>query len=382
MRLAIIGGGASGLMCASFLKRNNSRLDITIYERNKGLGRKILASGNGKCNFMNYKASIYDYNHPEFVSMLFKQTSKDEVLNYFSSLGLLFKFDDEGKMYPQTESSDTILKLLTDDLKNINIKLDSEVFSLEYKNDKVIINHNDSYDYAILASGSSAGILANKAKNIYSYYDSLSLKKEALRPVLVGFRLKEDVSALQGYRTKCKISYEAEGLYEEKGEVIFKADGISGICIMNASRYFLENALLKIDLYPGASKEEIEYALNVRKRANNDPHYYLDGICHPKMIDYLIKNKITDPALVSGLLKCFILTTKSTYDIPDAQVLRGGISLEEVSSSLSLKKYPHLFVTGEAMDIDGMCGGYNLLFAFLCGMHVGKELIKIENKNN
>ncbi len=182
MRLAIIGGGASGLMCASFLKRNNSRLDITIYERNKGLGRKILASGNGKCNFMNYKASIYDYNHPEFVSMLFKQTSKDEVLNYFSSLGLLFKFDDEGRMYPQTESSDTILKLLTDDLKNINIKLDSEVFSLEYKNDKVIINHNDSYDYAILASGSSAGILANKAKNIYSYYDSLSLKKEALRP--------------------------------------------------------------------------------------------------------------------------------------------------------------------------------------------------------
>lgn len=133
MRLAIIGGGASGLMCASFLKRNNSRLDITIYERNKGLGRKILASGNGKCNFMNYKASIYDYNHPEFVSMLFKQTSKDEVLNYFSSLGLLFKFDDEGRMYPQTESSDTILKLLTDDLKILILSLIVKFFHLNIK---------------------------------------------------------------------------------------------------------------------------------------------------------------------------------------------------------------------------------------------------------
>ena len=77
MKVAIIGGGASGLMCASFLKRNNSKLDITIYEKNKGLGRKILASGNGKCNFMNYKATIFDYNNPDFVKNIFNNTSKN-----------------------------------------------------------------------------------------------------------------------------------------------------------------------------------------------------------------------------------------------------------------------------------------------------------------
>lgn len=238
MKVAIIGGGASGLMCASFLKRNNSKLDITIYEKNKGLGRKILASGNGKCNFMNYKATIFDYNNPDFVKNIFNNTNKEDVINYFAGLGLLFKFDQEGRMYPQSESSETILKLLTDDLKNTNIKLDTKVFSLQAQNDKIIINNDEVYDYALLASGSFAGIIPSKSLDIYSYYNNLGLKQERLKPVLVGLKVKENLKSIGGYRAKCIINYEGEENYQERGEVIFKGDGISGICIMNASRYF------------------------------------------------------------------------------------------------------------------------------------------------
>ena len=196
MKVAIIGGGASGLMCASFLKRNNSKLDITIYEKNKGLGRKILASGNGKCNFMNYKATIFDYNNPDFVKNIFNNTNKEDVINYFAGLGLLFKFDQEGRMYPQSESSETILKLLTDDLKNTNIKLDTKVFSLQAQNDKIIINNDEVYDYALLASGSFAGIIPSKSLDIYSYYNNLGLKQERLKPVLVGLKVKENLKVM------------------------------------------------------------------------------------------------------------------------------------------------------------------------------------------
>lgn len=380
MKVAIIGGGASGLMCASFLKRNNSKIDITIYEKNKGLGRKILASGNGKCNFMNYKATIFDYNSPLFVQKIFENTNKEDILNYFAGMGLLFKFDDEGRLYPQSDSSETILKLLVDDLKAVNIKLETEVKSVNLKNNKVIINNSDIYDYALFSTGSSAGILPQKAQNIYKYYDELNLKREELRPVLVGLKVKNKINKLQGYRAKCVISYEGIENYKEKGEVIFKSDGISGICIMNASRYFKKNSSLKIDLLPSSSKDEIIYAINRRKEINNNPHYYLDGICHPKMIEYLIDNKITEPDKVALSLKCFNLDVIGTYDISDAQVVRGGISLSEIGFDLRLKKYPQIFVSGEAMDIDGKCGGFNLLYAFVCGMLVGKELIKIENK--
>ena len=99
------------------------------------------------------------------------------------------------------------------------------------------------------------------------------------------------------------------------------------------------------------------------------------------MIDYLIDNKILEPSLVASTLKCFTLNVIDTYDVCDAQVIRGGISLQEIDYNLKLKNYPHIYVLGEAMDIDGKCGGYNLLYAFACGILVAKELIKIENKN-
>lgn len=380
MNLAIIGGGASSLMLASYLKKNNSKINITIFERNKGLGRKILASGNGKCNFMNYKATPFDYNNPSFVEELFKMTPKDEVINYFDSLGLLFKFDSEGRMYPQTDSSLTILELLTSELKDTKVLLEREVFNIKEENNKVIINDNLIFDYAILASGSSASILERKSLNIYNYFKDLNLNFIAPTPVLVGFKTNENFKLLQGLRCKCKIKYEGMRYYEEQGEVIFKSDGISGICIMNASRYFKDDSKLKIDLLPATSKEDILLKINKRKEESSDPNYYLTGICHNKLKEYLIKNNITKPEDVSKVLKEFIINVNGLYSLEEAQVARGGIELSELSKNLSLNKYPHIFACGEVLNIDGACGGYNLLFAFTSGLHIAKELLRYENK--
>lgn len=386
MKLAIIGGGASGLFLASYIKRLGLKIDITIYERNKGLGRKILASGNGKCNFMNFKARPSDYNNPSFMEKVFSNCPKDELLNYFQSLGLLFKFDDEGRMYPVTESSQTILDLFVRDLKDTNILLQEYVTDIKIKNDKVLINNQDEYDFAVIASGSNASIDEKKAQSTYSYLKPLGLNMIELRSSLVGFKTTKSYKLLSGYRAKCKMSFfENDDLkYVEKGEVIFKDDGISGICVMNASSLYNpnSNSYLVLDFLPHIQILDLMNNLSNQKKVNNNPVYYLSTICHPKMRDYLIKNNLTDVKSVACLLKAFRIGINDVYGFKDAQVLKGGISLEEINGNFSLKKYNQIYALGEALDIDGRCGGYNLLFAFTSAYIAAKDIVKrYENKN-
>lgn len=376
MDIAIIGGGASGLIAANYLKRQKVEANITIYERNKGLGRKILASGNGKCNFMNYKALPFDYNNYDFMKSLFLRYPVDTVLNYFQCLGLIFKFDSEGRMYPVSESSETILKLLTDDLTDVNIRLNETVISIKESSKKVIINNTDAYDYVIISSGSNASIDKKKVASTYKYLEALNLGMTDIRPGLVGFKVKNDIKMLSGYRTKAMVSLFLEDnlVKREFGEVIFKDDGISGICVMDLSRYYEDGLSFTLGLNLLTPKTELVESMKVRASKNKDPRYYLAGALHPKMIDFLIKKDITNILEVADFLQDFRLDIKGLYDMELAQVALGGIKLEEINEDFSLKKNEHIYVAGEVLDIDGKCGGYNLLFAFLSGLTVAKSL--------
>lgn len=385
MKIAIIGGGASGLFLANYLENNAKNVEVTIYERNKSLGRKLLASGNGKCNFMNYKAMPFDYNNEAFISKLFQREPIENVLNYFQRLGLLFKFDEEGRMYPKSESSETVLSILADDLTRTKIRLEQTVSSLEYRNKKVIINNTDSYDIAIIATGSNAGIDDKKASSTYSYLEGLKLRMTPLIPSLVGFRVHNAIKPLSGLRSKALVILYKNNveLSREFGEVIFKDDGISGICIMNLSRLFDSDGKYQIKLDLKYDLNELKYTLKRRASINQDPHYFLAGSLHPRLIDYLIKNKITQIDAIIALLADFRLDIRSTYEAKFAQAMRGGIDLSQINDDFSLKKYSSIYATGEALDIDGKCGGYNLLFAFLSALAVGKRLVeKYEISNN
>lgn len=373
MKIAIIGGGASGLFLSTYLKRTNKNVNITIYERNKSLGRKLLATGNGKCNFMNYKATPSDYNNPPFIKKLFSKTSVEDILNYFQELGLSFKFDNEGRMYPITDSSETVLNLLSMDLNNVEIRLNEVVNDLEYKNDKVIINQKDTYDYAAICSGSNASIDIKKRESTYKYLNNLKLEFEPLRPALVGFKLRNNIKDLSGLRMKANVLLVNDEVHSEFGEVIFKEDGINGICIMNLSRYYksnLQNQLI-LDL---ALDNSLLQSINNRMKIKNDPYYYLQGILPNKLLNFFVKNNVIEPNKVINTLKNFKLDILDLYDETFAQVIRGGIKTSELNDDLSLKKYPHIFTTGEVIDIDGKCGGYNLLFAFISALTVGKSL--------
>ncbi len=386
MKLGIIGGGASGLIIASYLKRKNINIDITIFDRNKSLGRKILASGNGKCNFANFKALPSDYNNPDFIKKLFDKIKKEDLINYLSSLGLMFYFDSEGRMYPTSNSSETIVSLFTNDLKDTKVLLNYTVKSVTYKNKKYYID-NEEFDYVVLASGSNSSVDLSKVDSTYSYLKDLDIKLSRLLPSLVGYKLiDKDIAILKGYRSKSNVKLfdESNNLkFIENGEVIFKEDGISGIVILNSSHYYNDSDYLILDLLYNVDKNELRYKIDSRKTYYKDPSIYLNTLFHPTLIKYLIKKNIVESNQIIDFLSNFKLDIKSTYDFKESQVTRGGILICELNNNLSLKKYPNIFACGELLDINGVCGGYNLMFAFISGLFIAKRIEEIyENKNN
>ncbi len=363
MKVAIVGGGACGLALARILEEEN--IDYDIFEKSL-CGRKLLASGNGKANLGNMNLSQDMYNAQFGYELVTKYHQK--LLDFFKRIGLYIKVDKEGRIYPYSESSLSVLQCLMKRplhrIENYPIQTICKINEKFYLNDV-----RGPYDYLVLASGSMASFIKKKQENFNSYLTGLQLKMKPTMPSLVGFKLDCDFKRLNGVRIKCVASLvqNQKKIYSEAGEVIFKIDGISGICILNLSSIYarLENkshCTISLDLIPD---------LNL-----TDPTYDdLTGILHPKLVEYFMtvpKEKLQD------MLHNFSFQIIGVYDYEFAQVVSGGIDLSEIKPTLQLKKDKHIFVGGEILDIDGMCGGYNLMFAFSCALKIGEELCNIK----
>lgn len=348
MKIAIIGGGACGLLCATLLEKYN--IKYTIFNKGK-IGNKILASGNGRCNISNTNFN-YDAYHNNPLAVNIVSNYQKKLFDYFKELKIYTKTDNEGRMYPISESSQSVLNAI---LRNISGEIiDVEVNNITKIDNKYIINNiYDGYDKIILASGSIASY-----KPEYSFMDylsSLNIKINKFKPSLVGFKTNIKLKAISGVRCKC-ITYlfnNNELIHKEAGEVIFKDDGISGICIMNQSSYYnhinkLNNTCIKLDLL-------------------NDNNYddYIT-ILNPKLLEFINKNNINPTN--------FIIPILSTYDYSMSQVCSGGIDINDINLNLTLKNNSDIYVGGELIDIDAVCGGYNLMFAFSCAIKIAEEI--------
>lgn len=385
LKLAIIGAGCSGLFLANLLKDNN--LDIYIFEKNNKLGKKILASGNGKCNFTNIYNLENKYND-NFANEIINNFNVSLTLEKFKEMGLIYKNDDQGRCYPVSECSSSVLDCLKKGLKNIHILLDTEVKKIEkMKENKYAIYHSegrDVFDIVACCSGSVASNLGSE--KAYKYLDDLDLKKEPLKASLAPIVVKEDISLLKGTRVKCNIRLVDDKytlFYEETGEVLFKDDSLSGIAIFNASSYInrkLSNYKIILDLSAGMSKEEIFNYIN--KNKERYPHIFR-GYLNDKIAEYILKDfhnisKLNDEHVDLLVKKIMNLefNVNGIYPLKDSQVCSGGISLKEVNYDLQLKKYPNIYVGGELLDIDGVSGGYNMQFAWSCAGVIAKNIKK------
>lgn len=349
MKIAIIGAGACGLMLATQLEKNN--IDYDIYNVGK-VGNKILASGNGRCNISNAFYNSNNYHNNTLALELIK-AYKENLFTVFNELKIYTKCDSEGRMYPISESSQSVLNAFLNNIKKEIIDL--EIKSIKEKNTKYFLNDNlGPYDKVVLSIGSIASY--KKPYIGFEVLNNLDIKFNEFKPSLVGFKTNLNFKKISGCRCKAYVSlYQNDTLiHGESGEVIFKDNGISGICIMNLSSYYSHlknnnNCYVELKLI---DKEYDDYIT----------------IFNPKLLNYIIDNNINPTK--------FIVPISTTYDFELAQVCVGGIDISQINNDLSLKKYPNIYAGGEIIDFDGVCGGYNLMLAFACALAITKGIIK------
>ncbi len=402
----IIGGGAAGIFCAlSVIENSKEAVNVTILERLERIGKKILATGNGKCNFTNKNLVPKKYNNPKFVTPTLSTYGYKEIIKYLESIGLLSKEISEGRMYPYTESATTVLEVLRMHLDRlgVNIKTSYEVNKIVQRNGKYLVynknqkNYFLECDYLVFACGGASAPTLGSNGSGYSLLKPFKIKVTDIYPGLVGIKSEiTTLKALNGLRFKCNVSViekrTKKCVWTQYGEVQFKGDGISGIVVMEASTFIARhqgNYIINLDLMPEASLDDTVKMLNKRKDLfeRSEVTMLLTGML-PKMLGSVIIKKAsidvnsyikdltkTNINKLAGLIKAFPLEVKGDYGFDRSQVTVGGVALSEVNSeTLEIKKMNNAYICGEMLDVDGECGGYNLQWAFASGYLVGKKV--------
>lgn len=400
-KVAIIGGGASGLMAA--IKASEKGYNVTIYERKDKIGKKILATGNGRCNFTNKDMSSGHYytDNPEFVDSIFSRFTNKDLLFFFTELGLLIK-EKNGYFYPYSEQASSVLDILRCAIREHDIKVltDSYVTDIEpAKNGfAIIVDGNKSvYDKVIVATGGKAGIGKKEYCNGYDLLKKLGHSITPLYPSLTQIRCSDaNFKALAGVRSECEITvFDSDiQIMKHGGEILFTDYGISGIVSFQVSHCVGEllnksnKVKINLDLLPSMSFEDIKQFCmqKILLHPEITVEEFFRGI-HNKKINYEIMKKYgfksdelissyTNEKLIKAVcgLKNMVVKPDGLNDFDQAQVTGGGIPTSEVTLNLESKLYEGLYITGELLDTDGICGGYNLQWAFSTGYIAGESL--------
>lgn len=375
-RIAVVGGGPGGLTACYKIKEEHPDYQVVLFEKDEMIGKRIKVSGNGRCNLLNININQNDYYNGEKINYILSYFNKYQN-KFFSELNLHLYHDEEGRMYPITNSSKTVINAFINALnrKGVVIKLNEKFISLNKNNDKyLLITSCDKYifDKVIFATGGASYLY--KKEDYENIIKSLPYKinYEELSGVLCPIKVKEKINkACVGKRSKAKIYLYLNNdlIYEESGEILFKKDGISGIVIFNISRYIdYKKANLysiKINFIDGINKNQIDNELSLYSKKEVISSYVVDEIADLILSYY---NNVYQG------LSSFILHVDSLYSLNESQVTRGGILIEELNDDLSLKKDENIYFLGEMIDVDGKCGGYNIYFALASGYFVGSKI--------
>lgn len=380
--IIIIGGGASGLMCAltACLKGKS----VTILESGFKLGKKILASGNGRCNLTN--KNIFKNCYNVFPDQL-NQFNNLETLKFFSDLGLETYFDDEGRCYPVSNHSASVLEVLLNKLKTLKCNIVTNCLVLG-----VIKTQNGfNVETSLGLFNAEKVVVATGGNTMKTMLNSFGVEVKDFTPSLCGLKTQESTKLISGIRQTVKLHLTAKNFSEvEQGEIIFREDGVSGICAFNLSSKLnwsnVSKANLTINLLPEMSEQEVFNLLSNRKQklTHLKALNFFDGLFVNNLGQELLnRNKISLSADVKKLteqnlkglantISNFNLTIVGKMD--NNQVHHGGVELNELTECLQLKKVKNMFCCGEVVNVDGVCGGYNLQWAWTSGHIVGDSL--------
>lgn len=395
MKIAIIGGGASGMMAAITAGQDH---EVTIYERNERIGKKLLATGNGKCNFSNKNFSMdaYYQRYTDQLQQIFQGFSVEDTIHFFEQEGMLIK-DREGYLYPFSEQASTVLDLLRMKLQECHVRLctDTEVTAVSRTDRGFLVNGKESYDRLILSCGSPASWKKETKFWGYQLAEKLGHTIQLVVPSLVQLRSGEPYfKSIAGVRCQAVLQLYADQklIQEEGGELQLTEYGLSGIPTFQLSRmaaYALhnkQNVCVSVNFLPHIRMEELEQ--NIKKRYEYQKQKTLEefftGLCNKKINLWLIKQVGYRPSTLTGELTLHqIYALAASYQqvripiqaanpLENAQVCAGGVCMDEVNSRMESRLVPGLYFTGELLDVDGKCGGYNLQWAWTSGYLAGK----------
>lgn len=393
MDIIIIGAGASGIVTAINAKNENNR--VILLEKNDRIGKKLLATGNGRCNYTNMNLSEKNYSSPDFVKKTLEDFSNEDLINYFRILGLESTLDGN-RVYPISLKANSVLNILIYwlDKKGIEVKTKSQVKEIKKtkKGYEVITNEETlRADVVVAAFGGKAMPASGSDGVSFEILKKMGIRVTNIKPALTQLKLDSKyLKHLSGTKVigRARLLRDEKVIDEREGEILFTNYGISGPPILDMSVNTKEGDTIEVPLINNLKKDSIDMVYN---RYYMFPDFSLEeflmGLVDKKFIHYIVdsldmdKNTAMNMISMGDFEKIIGFLLKSRFKVTgntgfkNAQVTRGGVSLDEVSpENYEAKKYKNLYIIGEALDIDGDCGGYNLHFAFGCGYRLGKIL--------
>ncbi len=391
-KVCILGGGASGLYCAMHIQLQNPGMEVTVLEKNARVGKKLLATGNGKCNFTNLNQDIqfYTSNAPEMAYKILQAHPPQAIMQAFSAIGVESTQKD-GLVYPRSLQAASVLDALRFKAEALGIKLctDFEVKRIKREKGQYVLSSETDIraDILVIASGSAAsGGSASGIKLLRSLGHTATPTYPALVPVVCD---TIHTKLAKGMRAQCKAAlYKDNALVaSEYGEVLFTDYGISGICIFQLSRHIAQSRAngekaefyFTLDLAPEADEAALLAFYKARRESIGyvQTGEFLSGFLNKKIGQAVLKScgigdfsapasELSDSQLsiLCNATKQFKLKVTDTLDAAHAQVCGGGIRLDEFTEKLASLKQDGLYACGEVLDVLGACGGYNLTWAW------------------
>lgn len=397
---AVIGGGAAGMMCALRAAENNLGQKILILEKADRVGKKLLVTGNGRCNLSHLGAGAESYHgegSEELINILFSKYSPDAVMHYFNRIGLMTTADSEGRVYPRSNLAASVLDVLRMRLKDHDVDTVCGTDIREIR--KVRGGYEVITEDAIITAEKLIVAVGGKADYAGRESDGGIIKDFGLAavkptPSLSPVKVEGDIlRSLKGVRAAALVSliHNGEVIKSERGEVQFTENALSGICVFNLSRYANLNSgcEIAVSLLPEMSDDAVLDELTRRIKLNRGGVLsdIFVGLFHKNIGIALIKEVGLKPSApcadisnkelksLSAIINNWRFNTIPRHDFRNAQVTAGGVRLSEINHhTFETKRHKGLYVVGEALDIDGDCGGYNLQFAFASGMCAGDHL--------
>ncbi len=377
------------------INAKNGNNNVILIEKNDRVGKKLLATGNGRCNYTNLNLSENNYSSPSFVKKTLEEFSNQDLIDYFSLLGLE-STTDGNRVYPITLKANSVLNTLMYwlDKKGIDIRSNTEVKEIKKnKNGFDVITSHDKIeaDIVIAAFGGKSMPASGSDGKSFEILKKLGLKITELKPALTQVKLESKyLKHLSGTKVigKAKLFKGNKEIDERNGEILFTNYGISGPPILDLSVNISEGNFIEVPLINNVDENTVD-KLYSRYYMLEDfsLEEYLMGIVDKKFIHYIIDYLNLDKKIAMNMIsmpdfqKIIEILLKSKFKVigttgfKNSQVTRGGVDLSEVNNyDYSSKKFENLYIIGEALNIDGDCGGYNLHFAFASGYRLGKML--------